>query len=118
VKSRPARPSLSDFVRTHPKASVEEVIRFGKRAGLAISRTLVTTVRAKDARLGPPPRTNRGAAAAFVRQHAELSADEVLALAKRKRVKVTREHIHVIRSRDRLRSKTAKQSGRSTRRRR
>lgn len=100
--------SRSDFVRKYPKKRPADLIRFAKRHGVELTNSLIATVRAKDRDLGPPPRTGHGAASSFVRAHPRLKADEVVALAARKNILVTIQHVYVLRSRDRAASKKRK----------
>jgi hypothetical protein len=105
-------PTKSDFIRQHPSRSVAEVVAKAREAGMSVSSVLVYKVRGRTnpkpakGTPGPKPNGKRGpkpkngmTASDFVRSMpVTMKAKEVLAAAKAKGIKLSRNLVYMVRS--------------------
>jgi hypothetical protein len=111
--------SKSDFIRSQPAHfSAAEVVAKAKGAGLKFSRQLVSAVRARAKAKGRAPVATKARAgkseapatkitnkAAFVRAHASLSPQEILAKAKAEGIPLGVRYVYNVRGADKMAAK-------------
>jgi hypothetical protein len=120
VGGRPPKgsgPTKADFIRETLKAgmSASEVVKAGAEKGMKISPPQVYKLKSKasgvgaptaaaKAKPGPKAKGDQGSASAFVRQHADKKAGEIVELAKKAGIKVTAGLVYTTRAYDKKRS--------------